>query len=209
MKKLVIYGAGFSNIIKLIDKINAQKMTWEVVGFLDDEKYGVEQKFMGYRILGDRKAVNDFDKDIYFINNVASTMHARELVAGALQDVSLATLVSPQVDVNYVTIGKGTVIHDGVNLGANVTIGSNCVLRWNAQITHDNKLADFTFVGPGAILCGYVSTGTGAYIGAGSTIKERITIGSWATVGMGSAVIKNVLDYETVIGVPAKSKRTH
>ena len=42
VKKLVIYGAAFANIIKLIDAINSQKPTWEIVGFIDDELFGRE-----------------------------------------------------------------------------------------------------------------------------------------------------------------------
>ena len=34
--KLVIYGASYPEIVKLVDAINCEKKSWDIVGFLDD-----------------------------------------------------------------------------------------------------------------------------------------------------------------------------
>ena len=41
-------------------------------------------------------------------------------------------------------------------------------------------------------------------IGVGASIKPGVRIGEGATIGVGAAVVKDVLPYTTVVGVPAK-----
>ena len=45
--------------------------------------------------------------------------------------------------------------------------------------------------------------GRAAHLGMNSSVRERSSIGSYATVGMGAAVLSNVPDGETWVGVPA------
>jgi acetyltransferase EpsM len=65
-------------------------------------------------------------------------------------------------------------------------------------------IADFVHISPNATLSGNVKAGEGSHIGAGATIIQGITIGKWCTVGAGAVVIKDVPDYATVVGVPAR-----
>lgn len=46
--------------------------------------------------------------------------------------------------------------------------------------------------------------GEGTLIGVGASVIPCIEIGEWCTVGAGAAVINNVSDNQTVVGVPAK-----
>ena len=52
VKSLVIYGAGYPDVIKLIDRINAVDSQWEIKGFIDDLPENQESSFMGYPVLG-------------------------------------------------------------------------------------------------------------------------------------------------------------
>ncbi len=102
-------------------------------------------------------------------------------------------------------------IEKGVKIGDNVTIKTGVSL-WNGLIISDN-----VFIGPGVQFCNdryprsknYVEAIAtyihhGASIGAGATILPGVVIGKGAMVGAGSVVTKNVPEYKTVIGNPAK-----
>jgi sugar O-acyltransferase (sialic acid O-acetyltransferase NeuD family) len=208
MKNLVIYGGSFTNLIKLIDFINRDKPTWKVVGYLDDVLFGKKREIMGYPVLGTGKDIAKYNnKNMYFTNNVGADTRSRLKVTELLEkhNVKFANLIAPNVDTNYVKIGKDVTILDGAKLGVNIEIGNHVLIRWASIITHDNKIDDHAFIGPGVTVCGYTHIGAGTYVGAGSTINEKIKIGSWCTVGSGSTVIRDVEDNDVVAGVPAKS----
>lgn len=78
------------------------------------------------------------------------------------------------------------------------------LLALGACVSHHNVIEDYAFVGPNACTGGNVHIKEGAFIGIGASIIPNITIGKWSTVGAGSVVIKDVPDYATVVGNPAK-----
>jgi len=207
MKDLILYGAGYPNVIKLINAINRAKKKWHILGFIDDTSKKQKTWFMDYPILGSKEAIGQINKkDTYFFNNVFSTMANRQKVSDILAQKSckLATLVHPKVNTQFVTIGEDTIISEGAVLGANVTIGSHVAIRDLSVVNHDCRIDDCVFLAAGVTLCGYVTIATGAYIGAGSMIKERITIGEHSIVGAGSVVVKDIPSGKTVKGVAAK-----
>lgn len=206
MKDIVIYGASFSNIIKLIDAINAEKKHYNIIGFFDDEKFEEESSFMEYPIVGNKNNIGKYS-NYYFVNNVASSFHARKKVAEIIGNNKLTNIIHPKIDLRYVSVGEGVIIHEGVLLGTNIQIGNNVVIRWAANITHDNHLGDFTFIGPNSTLCGYVTTDYGSYIGASSVIKQGINLGTESVVGLGAVVVKDVDPFSTVVGNPAREIR--
>ena len=102
-------------------------------------------------------------------------------------------------------------IEDGVEIGNNVTIKTGVSL-WHGVI-----ISDDVFIGPAVQFCNdryprskkYVKAmntyvNQGASIGAGSVILPGIVIGKGAMIGAGSVVTKNVADYSTIAGNPAK-----
>jgi UDP-3-O-[3-hydroxymyristoyl] glucosamine N-acyltransferase len=69
--------------------------------------------------------------------------------------------------------------------------------------THDDEVADFSTFAAGVSLGGSVRIGRAAYLGMNSSVRQRTSVGAYATIGMGAAVLSNVPDGETWIGVPA------
>ena len=71
-----------------------------------------------------------------------------------------------------------------------------------------------TDIAPGANISGNVLLREGAYIGTnaailqGSSKDSKMIIGVFANVGAGAVVTKPVNDYETAVGIPAKSIRS-
>jgi sugar O-acyltransferase (sialic acid O-acetyltransferase NeuD family) len=125
------------------------------------------------------------------------------------KELEFATVIDPSSVVSSNTsIGHGSHVGALVAIGANVSIGCHVFINRSASIAHDCVVESFVSTGPGAILCGSVKLGFGSFIGAGAVIKDGITVGRHAYVGAGAVVVKNVSDFEVVVGNPARNLRT-
>lgn len=103
-----------------------------------------------------------------------------------------------------VIIGKGSVIMPNSVLDADCKIGDFCIVNNNATVSHNVTINNFVHIAINVAIAGGVSIGEGVLIGAGSVILPNIKIGKWAVIGAGSIVTKDVPDYDTVYGNPAK-----
>ena len=102
------------------------------------------------------------------------------------------------------TVDEGTVVMAGVRVNADVRIGKHCIVNTCVSIDHDCVLEDYVHISPNATLSGNVTIGEGTHVGSGASIIQGIKIGKWCTIGAGSAVIRDIPDYATAVGCPAK-----
>lgn len=107
---------------------------------------------------------------------------------------------------------RGNIITAGVRFTNNIQIGDFGIYNLNSTVGHDCMIEDFVNLAPGANISGNVHLKEGAYVGAnasilqGKSIDKKLEIGSYATIGAGAVVIKSVQSFDTVVGVPARSK---
>lgn len=102
------------------------------------------------------------------------------------------------------TVGEGTVVMAGVTVNADTQIGKHCIINTSASIDHDCVIGDYAHVSPNATLSGDVHIGEGTHFGAGASAIQGVRIGKWCTIGAGAVVIRDIPDYATAVGVPAK-----
>lgn len=100
-------------------------------------------------------------------------------------------------------IGPGTVVMPGAIVNAGAVVGQHAILNSRSVVEHDCTVGNFVHVSPGATVSGVVKLGEGVLIEPGASIVATKEVGQWSIVRAGSAVLDNVGEYATVIGVPA------
>jgi len=110
-----------------------------------------------------------------------------------------SAVISPSVKMKY-----GHFIAPNVSINALTELGMTAVCNTGSVIEHGCIVGDFTFIAPGAVLCGDVTIGENTFVGANSVIKQGVVIGNNVTIGAGSVILQNVPDDVTIVGNPAR-----
>ena len=207
MKDLIIVGAsGFGReILMVIKEINRVKEEWNVLGFIDDNLNALDGIDCDCKILGTISSWKPTGNELYVMGIAKST--TKKEVALKLKDkgAKFATVIHPTARVaNPVTIGEGLVLFSYADISVNCVIGNYVFLNSFAQVGHDSIIGDFSTLCPNCAIAGGGILGEGVTVGTAASTHPNIKIGNYATVGMNSAVIRNVKEHTTVMGVPAK-----
>ena len=118
-------------------------------------------------------------------------------------------------------IGRDCNICDHVFIENDVIIGNRVTIKCGVQIWDGLRIEDDVFVGPNATFTNdlyprskeypekfeQTLIAKGASIGANATILAGVRIGEKAMVGAGAVVTKDVPDFATVVGNPARIMR--
>jgi len=199
---MYLYGAGGHS--KVITDI-LKSLGVEVLGVFDDQPLGAKLKTMGIDS-GIRVQGEAFPKlDAPLIISVGDNQRRAELDlmlrrnAEYGQAIHGTTIISDKA-----TIGEGTVILQGAIVQSAAKVGRHVLVNTAASIDHDNEIGDYAHVSPHATLCGHVKVGEGTHIGAGAVVIPSIRIGKWCTIGAGTVVIRDIPDYATAVGNPAR-----
>jgi sugar O-acyltransferase, sialic acid O-acetyltransferase neuD family len=205
-KKIVIIGAGaFSReVLWLIQEINENKKEWEVLGFLDDNLENIEKKIHNKPVLGKIEDLKKISKDVYSVITIANG-DIREKIINQYSDRKFATLIHPNVKIDSSnSIGEGTIICSGNIITVDISIGKHVIINLSCTIGHDAIISDYVTIFPGVNISGGVHIGKNSSIGTGTAILQYLEVGKNVTLGSLSNVIRNIPDYCTAVGNPAK-----
>jgi UDP-N-acetylbacillosamine N-acetyltransferase len=110
-----------------------------------------------------------------------------------------SAVISPSVKMKY-----GHFIAANVSINALTELGMTAVCNTGSVIEHGCIVGDFTFIAPGAVLCGDVTIGENTFVGANSVIKQGVVVGKNVTIGAGSVILQNVPDNVMIVGNPGR-----
>lgn len=102
------------------------------------------------------------------------------------------------------TISKGAIIMAGTVITNDVNIGIGCLINPNCTISHDTVIGNFVEISPGVQITGNCTVGDHCIIGTGASILPKVKLGNHVTVGSGAVVTKDIVDWMTVVGIPAR-----
>ena len=204
--RLVVLGAG-DHAKVVIATIEAQT-TYKVIGLLDDDESKHGTTWYGHQVLGgngqlarlrEQGVTNAF---VAIGDNVARARLAKLAVKTGF---GLTSVVHPTaVILNGSVIGEGSVVLPHAFVGADAQVGRGAILSVGTVVAHDCILGEWCQLCPGVKLGGHVQVGDYALIGMGAAVLPGTSVGRQAVVGANAAVISDIPDFETVVGVPAR-----
>lgn len=181
-------------------EVMAQMNDKSMIRFVDDQYYDNKNKNV--------KPISQFDSSKYEVLVAIGDSKTRHDIVRKLPEetkyftfVHHTALILGQEDI---VIGEGTFIGAYSILTTNIKIGKHSLLNRFNQIGHDTVCGDYLSMMPGSVLSGNIIIGHNFYMGTNSSVKEKIKICNDVTLGINAAVVKNISEPGTYIGVPVK-----
>ena len=212
VKKIVLIGAGGfgKEVAYILEKINRQQKSYELLGFLDDGK----QFHSGFDIngipwLGDSTWILAH-KDEVVCNCTIGNASVKARIQRNLteQGVRFETIIDKTAKIaKYTEIGPGCVLYGNVGVSVNCRVGAGVLLNEGVVVGHDTVIGDFTTIMSGTGISGACTIGEEVNIGGHAFIVPGKKIGDKARIAAGSIVFSNVRAGTTVLGNPAKRMR--
>lgn len=204
MKKIIFIGAsGHGKVAADI----AKKIGYTDVSFLDDSSSALECN--GYPVIGKSKDAFFYPNSDFFVSIGNSKIREKMMEMLSSAGLKLATLVHPNAVIGEnVSLGEGTIVMAGAVINPCTRIGKGCIINTCASVDHDCEICDYAHVSVGAHTAGNVKIGCHTWLGIGSVVSNNISITANCMIGAGAVVVKDITEFGTYIGVPARKKDT-
>lgn len=181
---------------------------FDVLGLVDDDSSRTGTVLDGAHVLGRVEDVRDYPAARLVVCAGSGAVRSdivRRLAGLGVAQSRFATIIHSSVSIpEGCYVGEGSILLANVVLTAAVQIGSHVVAMPQVTFTHGDVVEDFATFAAGATLGGSVVVGRAAYVGMNCSIRQNVRIGERAVVGMGAAVVADVPDGQTWVGVPAR-----
>ncbi len=209
MKDILIYGfGGFGHEVAcLIEHINRENPTWNIIGYIDDGvEVGTSCKYG--KVLGNIDTLNAWDKPVAVVIAIGSTKYI-ELIPKKINNplVEFPNIIAPNVfyfDEDSVTMGKGNIITFGCRFSCNTHLGDFNVLNGNISLGHDVTLGSYNIMFPETRISGQTIVGDRNFFGARTFVAQCLKIGNDCRFGAGTYILRKTKDGCLYMGNPAK-----
>ena len=161
-------------------------------------------------VVQDLKPLSEFNPMEYTIMVAVADPNKRfEIVKKLPKETKYFSWIHPSVLImdSNIIIGEGSFIGANSILTTNIKIGNHAILNRGVQVGHDTEIGNYFSAMPGSIVSGNVQIQDFVYMGNNSSIREKVSIHSSVTIGMNGAVVKNINEPGTYVGVPSKKIR--
>ncbi len=212
---------GFAQEVEwLVDKINMDKPTYNVVAFVDrDDSPRVNTNFYQKPVISESDFFSIVKSHPRQTFNVVIAIGNPELRRKVVEpfinhaNLEFPTLIDPDVVIDcrreYTNIGKGVIICASSTLTTGISIGNFTHINLDSTLGHNDVVGNYVTISPGSHISGDVQIEDDVFIGTGAVVLEKLRIGKRAKIGAGAVVIKDVPPNVTAAGVPAKIVKKH
>jgi sugar O-acyltransferase (sialic acid O-acetyltransferase NeuD family) len=208
MKNIILFGAsGHSTVI--IDIL--EKNNFNIIGLLDDN-ISIGKFILKYPILGkidDLKIITkqyNINCGIISIGDNYTRYMVYKKIIKINKNFNFITAIHPKANIaNSAHICEGSVIMAGANINSESIVNKFCIVNTNASLEHTSNMDDFSSLAPSVTTGGNVNIGKFSAICISATISHNINIGKYCVIGASSLVLKNIDDFTTSYGIPAKT----
>lgn len=193
MKKALIGAGGFA------DEIKAQMNEFDMICFVDDFYYKKNNK----NIL----PLSEFNPTEYeVLVAVGDSFLRKDLIGRLPKETKYFSFIHKSVQIlgNDIEIGEGSIICAGTIITTNCVLGNHVHLNLQTTIGHDCRIGNYFTTAPGVKISGNNEIGECVYIGTNASTKQKLKISDNVVVGMNAAVVKDIFESGTYVGVPAK-----
>lgn len=192
MKRALIGNGGHAR------EVMAQMGLSRMVRFVDDQYWTKKEDLL---------PLSEFDPNEYEVMiAVGDSMARRTLARKMPARTKYFTFIHPSAMImnHDCKIGQGSFIGANSIITTNVSIGKHSLLNRANHIGHDCMIADFFTMMPGSIVSGNVKIGECVYLGTNSSVREKTNICGQVTLGMNAALINDIRESGTYVGIPAR-----
>lgn len=202
MKLAVLGASGHGKVVA----DTAQACGWKQVDFFDDA-WPTRQQNGHWEIIGDSALLltrlDDYDGVFIAIGN--NRIRYGKLSELKSVGAKIVSLIHPHAVISqYASIGIGSLVLAGVVVNVDAVIGRGVILNTGCSVDHDCVIHDGVHICPGARLAGGIEVGKLSWVGIGSSVRQSLRIGTEVVIGAGAAVVTDIADALTVVGVPAR-----
>lgn len=210
-RSLIILGtSGLAREAAMVaEQINAQQHRWDIRGFIGETTADVGKMLGIAPILGDDDwlLAQDLEADLVIgigYPKVRAKVLSKYMECGTR--FAFPNLIHPlaSLDFRRVELGKGNIITAGCAFTCDIAVHDFNLFNLNVTVGHDAVIGNYNVMNPSVNVSGGVHIADRVLVGTGAQILENLSVGSDATVGAGAVVRANVLNGQTVVGVPAK-----
>lgn len=207
MKKILLFGAGVGSreVLRIIQRLNEEEPTWDVLGFVERDTSLTNKQIEGYPVCGLDHGVSS--KDVYAVCGAMDPAVRKRVIEEEIEakGFQLPSIIHPDVFMpkDFVT-GPGTIIYPGVNISFNVKLGKAAFVFYNVLLGHDLSAGDYVTILPSATINGGCSIGDECTIGSGATLHPGISIGNNSIVGIGTTLVETIEEGKSVVDFPRK-----
>ncbi len=139
------------------------------------------------------------ERVVYQIRQKAAVMNV---------EIRFPKLIHPTVSLGRMaSVGEGTVVFPGSNVGAHSVVDSFCILNHHTSIDHESNLKEFTSCAPGVVMGGKVTINERSAILIGASLAHQVTVGTDTVLAGNSFLNTDAEPLKLYGGTPARILR--
>lgn len=214
MEKVIIIGGKGTAIViaeQIYDAIIRFGAQIEVLGFaFDDPLY--KEGINGWPVLcGTREVYSLYhkDEDVKFVFAMyrSDLLEERIVLRDSLgiPKHRFLNFIHPSAFVaKSAKLGYGHIILANCTINPNVIMGDYNTMQTGSLIGHDTIIGNNNFIAAHTVIGSGLVIGDGNFTGLNCSIRNFVKMGNYNLIGMASNVVKDVDDYNVLVGNPAK-----